>query len=254
MAVSAVPPSVLLVAADPLWRAQLVQALLEEGFQVLQRPGTNKLSAMLPAAGEPSPQLLVLHSPQGSSAGEPSLSHWVVALRRREPALPLLLLIDQAEESERVALLDAGADDVLQQPWGLRECVARCRAILRRSRVGSATTAAADEQVLLQVGPICLDRRQCRVSRAGEEVVLTPREFRLLECFMLNPGRALSREQLIEQVWGPDYTGDSKSVDVHVLWLRRKLDVAGPRPELFITVRGIGYRMDPPRGGSVASG
>lgn len=248
MAALHTPPSVLLVAADPLWRAHLVQALLDDGFQVLQRPGAQTLSAMLSAAGDPPPQLLVLHGPQSSPTAEPLFTDLVVALRRREPVLPLLLLLDQAEESERAALLDAGADDVLQQPFGLREFVARCRAILRRSRGSSGAATVADPHDLLQVGSICLDRRQCRVTRAGEDVMLTPREFRLLECFMLNPGRALSREQLIEQVWGPDYGGDSKSVDVHVLWLRRKLDVTGSRPELFITVRGIGYRMDPPRG------
>jgi two-component system phosphate regulon response regulator PhoB len=79
----------------------------------------------------------------------------------------------------------------------------------------------------------------------GQEVPLTPREFRLLECFMLQPGRALSRDQLIEQVWGPDYCGNNKSVDVHVLWLRRKLDQPG-QPSLLVTVRGIGYRFVPP--------
>jgi two-component system, OmpR family, phosphate regulon response regulator PhoB len=241
------PPRVVLVAADPLWCAQLVQALLQDGFQVLQRPGSQKLQSILPAAGDQPPQLLVLHGSQGCSDDEQSLTDLVLALRRREPALPMLLLLDQAEEAQRVAFLDAGADDVLQQPFGLREVVARCRAILRRSRGAWAGASAADAQDLLEVGPICLDRRQCRVTLAGEEVILTPREFRLLECFMINPGLALSREQLIEQVWGPDYGGDSKSVDVHVLWLRRKLDVAGPRPQLFITVRGIGYRLDPPR-------
>jgi two-component system phosphate regulon response regulator PhoB len=100
---------------------------------------------------------------------------------------------------------------------------------------------------VLRVGPISLDRQQCRVCLNDVEVSLTPREFRLLECFMLQPGRALSREQLIELVWGPDYSGDSKSVDVHVLWLRRKLDATAAKPQLFITVRGIGYRLDPPR-------
>ena len=237
------PISVCLVAEDPIWRAHLGQALLDEGMQVLQRPPARRLVDLLKLQQNPPLGLLIV---QGHFAGV-SLPALVKALRRHDSAIPLLLLLNEAEEEQRAALLDAGADDVLQQPFGLREFVARCRAILRRSRLAETPSAAAEQQTLMQVGPISLDREQCRVWLSDQEVNLTPREFRLLECFMLNPGRAMSREQLIEQVWGPDYNGDSKSVDVHVLWLRRKLDVAAPQPQLFITVRGIGYRLDPPR-------
>lgn len=235
-------PSLLLVAEAPEACAPLVQVLLEEGFQVLQRPFTHQVKDLLfPLAAAQPPQLLVL---KPSAPADPRL---VEALRRRAPTLPLLLLLDRADEEMRARLLDAGADDVLVQPFGVREFVARCRAILRRSRRTPVRRLDVGPGDLLEVGPIRLDRRQCRVTLRGEEVSLTPREFRLLECFMQQPGRALSREQLIDQVWGPDYSGDSKSVDVHILWLRRKLDQQGPRPQLFITVRGIGYRLDPPR-------
>jgi two-component system phosphate regulon response regulator PhoB len=234
-------PGLVLIAEAHEACAPLVQVLLEEGFPVLQRRFSTQVNELLPAAGEP-PALMVLQPPA------PVDGSLVQSLRRRDPELPLLLLLEHADEELRARLLDAGADDVLVQPCGLREFVARCRAILRRSRRSSESRdyAAANDAVL-QVGPIRLDRRECRVSLSGEEVNLTPREFRLLECFMQQPGRALTREQLIEQVWGADYSGDSKSVDVHVLWLRRKLDHAGPQPQLFITVRGIGYRLDPPR-------
>ena len=248
MASGHAPPSLVLVADDPLWRAHLVQVLLEEGFQVVQRPFPRQPKELVEEAGARlAPRLLILHlsaERQNSASGAVML---LQGLRRRDQAIPLLLLLDAADEEQRAMLLDAGADDVLVQPFGLREFVARCRAILRRAgrqRIAQRSSGSAE---LLQVGPISLDREQCRVHLNGAEVNLTPREFRLLECFMLHPGRALSREQLLEQVWGPDYSGDSKSVDVHVLWLRRKLDVAGSRPELFITVRGIGYRLDPPR-------
>ena len=233
-------PGVVLVAEAHEACAPLVQVLLEEGFPVLQRRFSAQVNELLPNTAEP-PALMVLQPPS------PVDGRLVHALRRREPDLPLLLLLDQADEELRARLLDAGADDVLVQPCGLREFVARCRAILRRSRRSPSRNDGPANDDVLEVGPIRLDRRECRVSLSGEEVTLTPREFRLLECFMQQPGRALSREQLIEQVWGPDYSGDSKSVDVHVLWLRRKLDRAGPSPQLFITVRGIGYRLDPPR-------
>ena len=248
MASGQAPPTLVLVADDPLWRAHLVQVLLEEGFQVVQRPFPRPPTELLPEAGARlAPRLLILHlsaERQNSGGGAAML---LQGLRRRDHAIPLLLLLDAADEDQRAMLLDAGADDVLVQPFGLREFVARCRAILRRAARQPIAQRSSSSGALLQVGPISLDREQCRVHLSGEEVNLTPREFRLLECFMLHPGRALSREQLLEQVWGPDYSGDSKSVDVHVLWLRRKLDVAGSRPELFITVRGIGYRLDPPR-------
>lgn len=234
-------PGLVLLAGAPEACAPLVQVLLEEGFQVLQRPFTTQVKELLPAAAV-LPQLMVL---QPAAPGDVRM---VEAMRRRDRDLPLLLLLDAADEELRARLLDAGADDVLVQPFGVREFVARCRAILRRSQRSRAPLQQSLGNDVLELGPIVLDRRQCRVTLSGEEVSLTPREFRLLECFMQHPGRALSREQLIEQVWGPDYSGDSKSVDVHVLWLRRKLDQAGPHPQLFITVRGIGYRLDPPRG------
>lgn len=241
--------SVLLVVDEPQQRAQLVQSLLEDGLEVLQRPFPVDGRRPLPPASEAQAfALVILVWPVAACCHVPAaavLQRW----RRSDPITPLLVLLEQADEEVRASLLDSGADDVLVQPFGVRECVARCRAILRRSRrcAGLGAPAELSQSSLLEVGPIRLDRRQCRVTRDGEEVSLTPREFRLLECFMLNPGRALSREQLIEQVWGPDYGGDSKSVDVHVLWLRRKLDVAAAKPQLFITVRGVGYRLDPPR-------
>jgi two-component system, OmpR family, phosphate regulon response regulator PhoB len=237
-------PSLVLVAEAPEICAPLVRVLLEEGFQVLQRAFSPHVKDLLSPANSSKPQqLLVLQPPL------PADTRLVEALRRRDPSLPLLLLLlEPVDEEHRALLLDAGADDVLVHPFGVREFVARCRAILRRSRPPAVLAQESEPTDVLELGPIRLDRRQCRVALSGEEVSLTPREFRLLECFMQQPGRALSREQLIEQVWGPDYAGDSKSVDVHVLWLRRKLDRSGPRPQMFITVRGIGYRLDPPRG------
>ena len=249
MASGHAPPSLVLVADDPLWRAHLVQVLLEEGFQVVQRPFPRQPKELVAEAGARlAPRLLILHlsaERQNSASGAAML---LQGLRRRDQAIPLLLLLDAADEEQRAMLLDAGADDVLVWPLGLREFVARCRAILRRISRSRPPRREDQSSQVLQVGPIRLDRLQCRVTLADMEVSLTPREFRLLECFMLHPGRALSREQIIEQVWGPDYSGDSKSVDVHVLWLRRKLDCGGSKPQLFITVRGVGYRLDPPRG------
>ena len=246
------PPLMLLVADGPEWRDAMHQALVQEGFRVVQQPLPPRPRDLLAQIQWPAPPaLLVLHLPSAAWTLDATLQ-LLVRLRRGNPSLPLLLVPEQADDQQRSQLLDAGADDVLSRPFGLREFVARCRALLRRvRRVPMGGRAAAQEQVL-QLGAIQLYRQQCKVTRAGEAVLLTPREFRLLEYLMLQPGRAFSRDQLIEQVWGPDYNGDNKSVDVHMLWLRRKLQLVAPNPERIVTLRGLGYRLDGPQDGSTS--
>jgi len=245
MAATVQPALIQLVADDPLWREQLHLVLEQEGFRVQQQPVPQVLRSLLVShAGAERPALWVVNLPSERHDLMATLA-LIQRFRRRDPHTPLLLLAEQAVEQERAELLDTGADDVLVKPFGLREFVARCRALLRRIRRLEQGARASETGRVLRAGGLELFRDQCRVCRDGSEVSLTPREFRLLECFMLQPDRALSREQLIEQVWGPDYTGNNKSVDVHVLWLRRKLDREG-EPSMFITVRGIGYRFAAP--------
>ena len=245
MAAAAQPALIRLVADDPSWRDQLYLTLEQEGFRVEQKPLPQQLKPLLsdtPAAERPALWVVNLPSDRHDLAATLDLiQRW----RRRDPLTPLLLLADAASEDERAELLEVGADDVLVRPFGVRECVARCRAILRRLKRLERNSRLAQAGSVLRAGVIELFRDQCRVCVAGQEVPLTPREFRLLECFMLQPGRALSRDQLIEQVWGPDYGGNNKSVDVHVLWLRRKMDQPG-KPSIVVTVRGIGYRFAAP--------
>jgi two-component system phosphate regulon response regulator PhoB len=119
----------------------------------------------------------------------------------------------------------------------MRELVARCRALLRRSSTG----ASPSKQVVH--GNLCLYPEECRVTRDGLDVNLSPKEYRLLELFMQHPRRVWSRDKLLEQVWGHDYFGDSKTVDVHIRWLREKLEVNPSAPEHLVTVRGFGYRF-----------
>jgi two-component system phosphate regulon response regulator PhoB len=246
MALSAQAPLVLLVADGPQWREGLHLALVQEGYRVQQQPLPMRLQLLSPQADlvQP-PDLLILNLPT---------QRWdllntvqlLERLRRRDLSTLLLMLPDEADEQARAALLDAGADDVLVRPFGLREFVARCRAMVRRTKRHELAQRAQDPTQVLRAGTLLLYRQECRVTLDGEEVNLTPREWKLLEYFMLHPGRAFSRDQLIEQVWGPDYCGDNKSVDVHVLWLRRKLEANARQPKRFVTVRGIGYRFDPP--------
>ncbi|MFZ9713662.1 MAG: winged helix-turn-helix transcriptional regulator [Vulcanococcus sp.] len=243
--VATVQPALIgLVADDPEWRNTLRTALEQEGFQVRHQRVPRTLQELLGSSSAVDPAVLLVINLPNQRFDLPSALRFIEQLRRQDRARLLLLLADDARESERVDLLEAGADDVLVCPFGLRELVARCRALLRGLRRGQRGGRSTSEPSVLESGAIRLYREECRVVLDDAEVVLTPREFRLLECFMLRPGRVLSRAQLLELVWGPDYSGKTKSVDVHVWWLRHKLDRPGCA-SAFVTVRGVGYRFVP---------
>lgn len=159
-------------------------------------------------------------------------------VRHQGNPVPILMLSAKGSETDRVLGLEVGADDYLSKPFSMRELVARCRALLRRQRL--ITTS---EPPVLNYKEITLYPQECRVLVRGEEVNLSPKEFRLLELFMSYTRRVWSREQLLDQVWGPDFVGDSKTVDVHIRWLREKLEQEPSRPEYIVTVRGFGYRF-----------
>ncbi|MEM1394212.1 MAG: response regulator transcription factor [Cyanobacteria bacterium P01_A01_bin.80] len=159
-------------------------------------------------------------------------------VRHQGNPVPILMLSAKGSETDRVLGLEVGADDYLSKPFSMRELVARCRALLRRQRLITTT-----EPPVLNYKEITLYPQECRVLVRGEEVNLSPKEFRLLELFMSYTRRVWSREQLLDQVWGPDFVGDSKTVDVHIRWLREKLEQEPSRPEYIVTVRGFGYRF-----------
>jgi two-component system, OmpR family, phosphate regulon response regulator PhoB len=158
-------------------------------------------------------------------------------LRREGNMVPILMLTAKGSETDRVVGLEVGADDYLTKPFGMRELSARCRALLRRER------RIMPQQVILQYQDLWMNLDECRVMVRDAVTELSPKEFRILELFMRNPRRVWSREQLLERVWGPDFMGDSKTVDVHIRWLREKLEVDPSRPEYLVTVRGFGYRF-----------
>jgi DNA-binding response OmpR family regulator len=155
-------------------------------------------------------------------------------LRKRGITTPILLLTARDAVDDRVAGLDAGADDYLVKPFSFSELLARIRALLRRPVLQTANRLA--------VGAIAMDLAARTVTRDGQEVVLTPREFAVLEYLLRHPGQALSRTQIAERVWSWEFHGDSNIVDVYVGYLRRKLDAAG-EPSAIETLRGFGYRL-----------
>jgi DNA-binding response OmpR family regulator len=155
---------------------------------------------------------------------------------RRESDVPIILLTARAGEVDRVIGLDNGADDYVVKPFSLPELTARIRAALRR------TPKRSDNQ--LQVGDIRLDVAARRAYRGDKELKLSHKEFELLATLMRNKGAVLSREFLISQVWGYDFDGDMRTVDVHVRWLREKIEEDPSNPRHLQTVRGVGYRID----------
>ncbi|MBL1176348.1 response regulator transcription factor [Pantanalinema sp. GBBB05] len=160
-------------------------------------------------------------------------------IRREGNNVPILMLSAKGSETDRVVGLEVGADDYLTKPFGMRELVARCRALLRRHH----HFQIQPEQPSLKFQDIVLYPQECRVTVRGEEVNFSPKEFKILELFMSYPRRVWSRDQLLERIWGPDFIGDSKTVDVHIRWLREKLELDPSNPEYLVTVRGFGYRF-----------
>ncbi len=160
-------------------------------------------------------------------------------IRREGVTVPILMLSAKGGETDRVVGLEVGADDYLTKPFGIRELVARCRALLRRYQ----QFQVQPEQPSLKYQDIALFPQECRITVRGAAVNFSPKEFKILELFMSYPRRVWSREQLLERIWGPDFVGDSKTVDVHIRWLREKLEVDPSSPTYLVTVRGFGYRF-----------
>lgn len=164
----------------------------------------------------------------------------VCRILRRESDAPILMLTAKGEEIDRVVGLELGADDYVAKPFSMRELMARVRALMRRPR--SRTAGPRGET--LQAGPLLLDTEAHSARLGGEELRLKPREFDLLALFMRNPGRAFTRDQILERLWGHDYIGDVRTVDVHVRWLREKIEAEPSAPARIITIRGVGYRFE----------
>ncbi|WP_088241504.1 winged helix-turn-helix domain-containing protein [Calothrix rhizosoleniae] len=228
---------ILIVEDEELIRETIALALSEEGYMPVTvdngRTALDYLTNSEANSGEAKFDLVVLDLmlPQINGLDICRL------LRHQGNTTPILILSAKGSETDRVLGLEVGADDYLTKPFSMRELIARCRALLRRQRL----TATPDP--ILEYKEISMYPQECRVLARGEEVNLSPKEFRLLELFMSYTRRVWSREQLLDQVWGPDFVGDSKTVDVHIRWLREKLEQDPSHPEYIVTIRGFGYRF-----------
>ncbi|HEX6230279.1 MAG TPA: response regulator transcription factor [Actinomycetota bacterium] len=159
---------------------------------------------------------------------------------RADSNVPIIIVTAKDSEADKVAGLELGADDYVTKPFSVRELVSRVRANLRRVE---PFAPAPDREEVLAGGPVQMDVSRHEVSVRGEAVPMPPKEFELLEAFLRRKGRLLTREFLIEEVWGPDYFGDTRTLDVHVKRLRRKLEEDPHHPAHLLTVRGLGYKF-----------
>ncbi len=166
----------------------------------------------------------------------------VCRILRQESDVPVIMLTARQDEVDRIAGLELGADDYVSKPFSLGEFLARVRAIMRRTE----RQPHLHNREVLEAGPLKVDTSSRRAWREGGELTLPQKEFDLLTCLIRNRGIALSRDLLLERVWGLDFIGDSRTVDVHIRWLREKIESDPSHPRYIQTVRGVGYRFEAP--------
>lgn len=245
---AASPPARVLVADDePVVRETVGFNLRREGLDVVFAEDG---PAALQAVREHRPDVVILDIMM------PGMDGFEVSRRvREESTVPILLLSARGEEIDRIVGLEMGADDYLVKPFAMRELVARVRAMLRRARMTAAAPPATDDPVagprstpasigeVLRAGDVEIDVPRRRATLKGVEIRLKPKEFDLLLYLVRHPGIVLSRDALLREVWGYNYPVDTRTVDVHVRWLRKKIEQDPSEPSRIETMRGLGYRF-----------
>jgi two-component system, OmpR family, response regulator RegX3 len=232
MSPSPAAAAVLLVEDEASLAESITYNLEREGFSVTTAGDGDTALARF-RAEEPSIVLLDLMLPKLSGLD-------VCRAIRSESQVPIVILTARDSEADKVAGLELGADDYVTTPFSMRELVSRVRAHLRRAEMGRASAASEPR---LTAGPVEMDTERHEVFVRGEPVQLTPKEFDLLEMFLTRRGRLLTRKFLIEEIWGPGYFGDTKTLDVHVKRLRQKVEDDPHQPRHIQTVRGLGYKF-----------
>ena len=233
------PETILIVEDEPALRDTLSYNLKKEGFTV-EAVGDGRLA--LESARKLKPDLILL------DIMLPGLDGLEVArILRREMIVPILMLTARDDEIDRVVGLEVGADDYLTKPFSMRELMARVKAQLRRTRLLQeelAKSAPGEKHETLTFGNLVINLTRQEVILNDAPLPLKPQEYQLLLFFAGHRGQMLSREFILERVWGWDFIGDSRTVDVHVRWLRQKIEEEASEPKRIVTVRGGGYRFE----------
>ena len=224
-------PLVLVIEDESQMRRFLRAALNSHGFRTVE---AETAAAGLAHATGYNPDLVLL------DLGLPDRDGLELTKQLREwSRVPIIVLSARGQESDKIAALDAGADDYLTKPFGAGELLARMRVALRHS----ALAAGGPEEPVVQLGDVRVDRAKRQVFRGGQEVHLTPREYRLLLVLLANAGRVVTHQQLLREVWGPNATRETHYLRVYMAQLRHKLEEDPARPRYFTTEPGVGYRL-----------
>lgn len=229
---------VLIVEDDPTLLDVLRYNLSKEGYTVVTATDGGEA---LEVARRERPDLVLLDIMLPVMSGLE-----VCRILRKEMAVPILMLTAKTEEIDKVVGLELGADDYLTKPFSVRELLARIGALLRRvamTRQEATSQQETDEQIL-NIANLHFDFTRHLVSCDDTSIDLGPTEFALLAFLVKNKGRVFSRDQLLDKVWGYDYAGDTRTVDVHIRWLRQKIEADPAKPQHLLTVRGFGYKFE----------
>jgi len=230
---------VLVVEDEPALRETLAYNLVKQGYEVLTASDGYQAIAL---ARQERPALLILDLMLPGVDG-----FEVCRILRQEMSAPILMLTARADEVDKVVGLEVGADDYMTKPFSMRELMARVRALLRRERLIREEIAAQDDGAVgkpLTFDNLTIDESRHELRKDGQVVPLRPKEYELLHFLARQRGIVVSRDLILERVWGWDFDGGSRTVDVHVRWLREKIEQDPGRPTRIVTVRGIGYRFE----------
>jgi two-component system response regulator VicR len=224
--------SVLLVDDEKMITDPLARALTQAGYQVMvAHDGQDGLAL----AREKQPDVVVL------DVLMPQMDGWdVCRALRQDSTVPILMLTALGDEVDRILGLELGADDYLTKPFSTRELIARLKALLRRVALDRHQQTTGDQIV---VGNLRLELNTFRAFKDGHELPLRQKEYDLLSLLLSRPGEVISRAEFFDKVWGTDWLGDTRTLDVHIRWLREKIEVDPSQPRLIQTVRGVGYRF-----------
>jgi len=229
-----VSTKILIVEDDDTLLATLKYNLDKENFEVVTAADGAKA---LEVARSEKPDLIVL------DLMLPELSGYEVCrILRKDMMVPILMLTAKTEEVDKIVGLEIGADDYMTKPFSMRELLARVRAMIRRA--GMTKTYTDDHQHPLKIGDLEIDIPRHQAFLRDLQLDLSPKEFELLAFLAKNKGLVFNREQLLEKVWGYDYAGDTRTVDVHIRWLRKKIESDPAKPERVVTIRGTGYKLE----------
>ncbi|MBI2832788.1 MAG: response regulator transcription factor [Chloroflexi bacterium] len=226
--------TVLIVEDDRTLSDVLKYNLTREGYRVVNAfDGAQALE--LARRDKPDIVVLDVMLPQMSGLE-------VCRILRKEMSVPILMLSAKGEEVDKIVGLELGADDYVTKPFSMRELLARVAAMFRRAE--AALSKACDEEAVIRAGELQIDNARRLATLDGSVLDLTTKEFSLLSFLARNRGVVFNREQLLEKVWGYDFPGDTRTVDVHIRWLRKKIETDPGKPKRLITVRGIGYKLE----------